>query len=740
MKHPRLKIILTLLLTVLFIIVFVVVTVNKNAVIIRLTSPKSEALEAEAISSAIEDLRLSWKKAEEKTKEHYLVSADISAAALRSTGIETVEQPPLCRAESAVISIQNGILDAPEECIRQHGLEASLFTGKEGLFQAPADPTTLVVYSRIQDSSYYIEWYKDTFLPHVVEKSVNIHGIMMRPEAACGGYSLLVTDDSGASDGNHILYRNDVFSSCSDQEIQDLVTDVIRRNMESAKKSSLTLNNITYRYVVREVPEPGGYLVMLTPEENLLIKSLSQSTYTTALLILLLFAVTVSASSVSSFIRKNALTPNVAEKYSPANIRRLAILYGAVGFIMIAVAVWLDQSLCSLYEFSVRSRDILNAAQKNIEMNAEWNARDDQNTEQIYLVYGNKIAEVLNDRPELCTGDTLRSFADCIHASSITLYDSQGKETACSGDYIGLELGSDPASATGEFRRILKGVPSLFQEAATDDATGLYETRLGIRIADPAAEGRYGAMIIALNPALLEHTPGEEINTILGNMTFSGANLWISDLSTGTIIASGSRDMIGKDIYDLGMTEDDLKDALMKNLKTESGNYYIASSVLNSWEDPGETEHLGGTIAYYAEELNTSDYVLLSILASCIAFLLMYAVLVTVSLRGYTDEFFNEYRHTRLPSAPENDDILPPMRAEVVTSGFATLRKKLARAWSAFSPGRRGFVTIEGITVLFLLQQIPLTSAGKEYAKNSVYYYISTGNWNKGLNLFLSQV
>lgn len=38
------------------------------------------------------------------------------------------------------------------------------------------------------------------------------------------------------------------------------------------------------------------------------------------------------------------------------------------------------------------------------------------------------------------------------------MYDSKGRETVSSGPWTDLELGTDPDSATYDFRRILKGV------------------------------------------------------------------------------------------------------------------------------------------------------------------------------------------------------------------------------------------------------------------------------------------
>ena len=568
----------------------------------------------------------------------------------------------------------------------------------------------------------------------LIEKNVNFQGIILRSEVACEGYALLITEDPASETGFHVVYKNDLISDGINPDGMGLTTESLRENAGSSEKT-LTLKGKNYRYSVGAVPEMDGWLIMLMPTENLLVKALSRSTYTIALIILLLFGFVVAASSVAEYIRKNPLPPGEEQKYRPDNIRRIVVLYGLIGVLLVAAAGWIDQSLNNLYEFSVKSRYVLEATEKNLEMNYERDSRRSEHVEQIYMIYGEGIADVLNNRVELRSGSTLRAFCDRIGASSITLYDSQGKETACSGDYIDLELGKDPSSATWEFRRILKGVYSLFRGPETDEQTGLNEIRLGIRLDDPSEEGKYDVMIIALDPSVLIHDTKEEINTILGDMTGPGATLWISDLATGTVLVSGDRNLIGKSLTDLDMDEGDLKDGLMRDVKTESGTCHVASSVLNTPETPLDTAWPEGLIAFYSERSDNPADRGSSILISCIAFLVMLVFLQKVSLSGYTEEYWNEHWHSGIRTVPEKKEWIRDGEGSGA-SRLQSLRERISGFWSAIPPGKKGLYTAEIITVIFLLQQIPLTSVGKDIARDSVYYYLTTGNWNKGPNVF----
>ena len=80
-------------------------------------------------------------------------------------------------------------------------------------------------------------------------------------------------------------------------------------------------------------------------------------------------------------------------------------------------------------------------------MYTERYSRNLQSFHDVYLDYGSLIAGFLDTYPQLRDTAVLSTLADSISASSITLYDSNGRETVSSGQWIGLELGSDPDSS-----------------------------------------------------------------------------------------------------------------------------------------------------------------------------------------------------------------------------------------------------------------------------------------------------
>ena len=70
-------------------------------------------------------------------------------------------------------------------------------------------------------------------------------------------------------------------------------------------------------------------------------------------------------------------------------------------------------------------------------------------------------------------------------------------------------------------------------------------------------------------------------------------------------------------------------------------------------------------------------------------------------------------------------------------------REKDGKGWSgirdylcSIRPEKTGLITMELIVGLYLTQQIPVAGFKDTVSRNSVYYYITSGSWERGLNLF----
>ena len=84
----------------------------------------------------------------------------------------------------------------------------------------------------------------------------------------------------------------------------------------------------------------------------------------------------------------------------------------------------------------------------------------------------------------------------------IMAFDENGTQTACSREYIGFSLPTDESSTFSDFRRLLKGIPSITHDPERDFITGETRAFVGMRFRiagqDPETPVRNGALLIAL--------------------------------------------------------------------------------------------------------------------------------------------------------------------------------------------------------------------------------------------------
>ena len=454
-----------------------------------------------------------------------------------------------------------------------------------------------------------------------------------------------------------------------------------------------------------------------------------------SILILILSGMVTTGLSLYGYALKNAGKAGMKNRYEPAFMRKIIALYGITGLLFMGIGSAYLYSLNGLHEAAMNGRDALGMLQKRIAMNISRDSSGVRSTIDSYIDYGNHISEIIDRYPQLREMTALEEIADCIGASSITLYDSTGKEIVSSNGYIDMYLGTDRESTTYDFRRILKGVPYIVHEAETDETTGLTEVRIGIRTGDPSSSGKYGVMLLSLDPALVGQATAEEIGNTLRYMSEEETMLFIAESGSGTILASSESALTGKDIYSIGMGENDLAEGLMKGVYLENGQYFVISSLLDDPVIAEGAERFDRSIAYYAVNRRATNYgVLYTVANCCILFTAIYALLAWYIMRDYTEEFFEECRKRRASAPEESGGTAPGDKNRITVRSLWGYSFGPESYWDSKRPEQKGLIVMEIFLALFLFQQIPILM-GKE-SQDSLYYYILKGLWERGVNLF----
>lgn len=97
-----------------------------------------------------------------------------------------------------------------------------------------------------------------------------------------------------------------------------------------------------------------------------------------------------------------------------------------------------------------------------------------------------------------------------------------------------------------------------FSAYDTADAMGL--TSESIEQSGGQSPEKYGVMLISLDPDILQQQAAEKIGSTLRYMSEEDTMLWIAEEGNGTILAASDNALTGKDIFSVGMGENDTVD------------------------------------------------------------------------------------------------------------------------------------------------------------------------------------
>lgn len=523
-----------------------------------------------------------------------------------------------------------------------------------------------------------------------------------------------------------IRYSSGDFSSCQDTGEMGLTPEKIAQSVGQPPQQ-LDLNGVTYLYSVGRISSLDGYAILLVPGSNILSQSMDQVIGLVGLLILILAGLLTAGLSLYDYALSNAHNIRKEKRYEPAFIRKVAALYGITGLLIMGISSAYIYSLNGLHEASVNGGDALTMLEKRIVMNISRDSYGVRSSIDSFIDYGEHISELLDQYPQLRNSESLKELSNCIGASSVTLYDHTGKEIVSSAGYIDMFLGTNAESTTYDFRRILKGVPSIVHEAEKDETTGLTEARIGIRTGDASSPGKYGVLLMSIDPSVLEQAATEEIESTLRFMADEETLLWIAERESGTILAASDNKLIGNDIYSIGLGENDLADGLMKGIFMENGRYFVISSLLDNPVITENAERLNHSVTYYAISRTATNYgVLYTVANCCVVYLVIFIFLAWYILKDYTEEFYQKCRSSRRAKKEENDTSHKSLWRHLFGQGSY---------WSSLRPVQRAFMITKILIALFLFMQFPLLSVN-ESGHSSLLYYILAGSWERGLNMF----
>ena len=648
-----------------------------------------------------------------------------------------------------IVTVSDGSVHYPDGYPKEQVIDAEALSGISGVVSVPLgenretgapEDCYLVAYRKIGSDVYYLEGELVSVLEEQARRSFDAEGRMKGIEEALGIHVLIVSMDEN-SDGRHaLLYRTDAlptdFSTAEEcgitKEMLDGAPDgrepmTVEKLIESS--GVISLNGSYYQTFIQtadssDIPGAGSYLVYLVPEDEFITMTTEQTAIVLAAFVIVGIILLVWAFSLIRLVRHYRINEEQAQQLSFKQSVRKAFSLIAIGCVAVFILAALFISLFRLFGVTSSVKKSLSVLEQRVEESKVQEKTTIDEMKSTYLSYAERIAGILKERPELQTKEDLQTFSDLIEADYIMIYDHDGKEVVSNSDYIDMELGSTPESSTYEFRRLLKGIPSVVHDAKTDEETGLTNAMFGVRLDTAGEEEKYGALLIAVPEKVLRPENLETMNEVMRSLVAFGTIAFSLNPDNQTIVNSSNTKMIGRNAVSLELPEAAVTDS------------YRDFFTINDVSCYGESKNIDGLIYYYAAEQPHiyKNVLLYSLIAAASAFAFL-AVLAAYLMFGYKRgfDYWSHEGEELIERIDEGDDL--DMGSELEDD--PRLRWKLSLSkYGLNTPMHNASVTLEILLFIAIVGGGAWYFLKRDGKSGSLINFVLHGQWTKGMNLF----
>lgn len=543
-----------------------------------------------------------------------------------------------------------------------------------------------------------------------------------------GGITLVLQEADGERELLRQYGTDTAFASLSSQ---GLLGQMIREEPPIVTMDGKKFN-CAYAHNKQNHPEEGTLtFIQMIPRTSLREENKPRVLLLEFVIVVIMTAVTVYITGVQRTMTEREITEKLRNRYSPRRMRKRMVKACALCVVIIFLFVGLVEAVGLTYTELRNGRAILNLFSKKLERNYEEESRQIRREEEEWIVYyGEKLAALLSEYPELNMHENLRETAELIGAETITLFNSRGRQTLCSGDYTGFRLDDEDYPALYDFRRLLYGVPSIIHETAVDPITDLERQQIGVTMPLGEKDNMHGALIMTLLPERTAKTYDVGSNGIFSSA--SGTICFAADSEDGVIVYSSQPGMTQKRISECGLPEDSLRDSIVDFVTISDSDYLLISS------------REGRSVCYYAAGTQTvfSRILVVSAVISLI-FGAALALHTAFLLNGYNEENFREWEARWEEEQVRLKERYARMKDKHGTEEDGKTRRIVKKlhaliGWDQRSPGgKAAFVLHIGMLIIILcilhiLHKRPLPNE----SYGTMLGFFMGGRWMRGFNLF----
>ena len=551
-----------------------------------------------SIKASVSELSVQFEEAYENYYTQCRTKAMLSAEANYSRVSRYGDAMIIKSGKGGIIKIENGKVVLPREMrpgIRKY---AGQFTQDSGTIIYDTNTMErirkdILAYCHIRGPYYYVEIFNGDEMLDYIQRSVNYYEILESMQAAYGVGLYLICPDRENSryffnlKGNLVFFPDKIEGIGDDMNAEELGMpsdyESLREYGKTIRTSDLSgdLTAPSEVYYVDKIDVLDSILLIGAPYLDVARKVTEETMFGFVVIMILSFVFIIWITSVYREMQKGAAAVEKLESYSPARMRLISASCCVLGAIIVFLSCLFIRSLSSIYVESQEMSVALSVMDWQIGRNEDYEEQRYGQRRQLYLDYAFRTAELLQNNPELREREELGQLNRIMGTEYIMLYDSQGKETASSAGYIGMELGAanvDKPLSSADFRRILNGVAGISHTAFKDEVTGRKLELYGVRMKE-AETGKYGVLMLAVKPqGASDSEKTDAVDRIMNTLTPSRSYTFSMDSQKKEYVNVSSEDLY-YEIYqeDMASKGNIFRDGLVDFVRFGGRKYLMVS-------------------------------------------------------------------------------------------------------------------------------------------------------------------
>lgn len=705
------------------------------------------------ICKTAESLAESFEKAYEGYYKQIQIEADLAAKALYAEVSEKGDNSIGMVGDGGIIKFENGEVTTPGQMSGTISKNVNRITGVKGHINANVATQhgirkDLIVYSKIKGPYYYVEEVDGGELEGYILQNVGYYNILMNVETAFNMNFFLICNDRSTNYYfrnlmDNLAYRGggevfealhngnfaEVYAEGDDIQVPSTEAELAAMPPEDLQKLDGRMvisssEGISVRFMVRDLEALDCKIVMAFITDNSITRILEKVSMELFLVIVFSLAFLIWITSAYKEMLSGTVSAQKKDRYLPGRVRIITVSYGILSVLTIFAFSFYVQALGSIYQEKQDLGYMMDALENAVEY-AENNTETLQAAQdELYVEYANRVADLLERFPELNAKVELGELNKILGTEFIMTFDADGKEVSTSSNYINMTLGDEDGKGTSslsDFRRLLKGVPSIIHGAEVEETTGRELELIGVRTND-TVNGGYGALILALKPdESITRSRSTYVERAMNSLVPEGKLVFSVD--PDGYVAVGSRsDVVGLSLEDLTGRDPVrlMRDGVADFIDIDGVRYYCISKKLENDSDI----YFAGT----PSSMLLANGTRLSLVAA-IGYGILFLLLSAYLLFGYTYKVIGKIENGEAGGNKKPE--------EGKRSTIAGAEKRFLKKIGGTTPEKKARLVFRVAVALFIINMLLGNSGGgDEVGSSYVISYILSRNWEKGLNLF----